>query len=187
MYRAFVSLFIVFSLASNLMALDLQVGTKRLKPYIDSQKQEYESKSGTLTYKPNPTSTIYGTSVYLGAQMDEWAYIYETSEWEYPSELTQTGATTATNITMTNKETKLGVNYVQERELAGYHLGLGFANYEESFTLEGVNYKFTTTTPYLRIGLDLIFGMLHVRADQTQMQAGEHNLKTNAIGIIFSF
>ena len=169
------------------MALDLQVGTKRLKPYIDSQSQAFESTQGNLTYKPNPTSTIYGTSVYLGVQIDDWAYIYETSEWEYPSELTQVDATVATSITMKNTETKFGVNYVQERELAGYHLGLGVANYEESFTLEGVEYKFTTSTPYLRIGLDLIFGMLHVRADQTQMRAGKHNIKTNAIGFIFSF
>ena len=84
-------------------------------------------------------------------------------------------------------ENRLGVFFREERDLAGFLLGGGVTQYQESIDLQGTNYTQSGNQIYLKAGLVLIFGSIQVRADQVQTKLGELLLQTSSVGVVMRF
>ncbi len=167
-------------------AFDLELGVQRTKPQIGYHVQTYKSANSSLTFKPNGEETIFGQSMILGVGIGD--YLVEMEQAEYKTTTIYTDGTGTDNLLSPHfTEKRLGLMYRAERELAGFFLGLGVEDYQESFVFQGETYANQGKAPYAKAGLALIFGPLRIRAEQLFSSIGEHNLKTNSLGLLVHF
>ena len=173
-------------LANCAWAFDLELGVQRTKPQIGYHVQTYKGANASLTFKPNGEETIFGRSVILGVGLGD--YLVEMEQAEYETTTVYTDGTGTDNLLSPRfTEKRLGLMYRAERELAGFFFGLGVEDYAETFAFQGETYANQGKAPYAKAGLVLIFGPLRVRAEQLFSSIGEHNLKTNSVGLMLHF
>lgn len=189
MNRFGLSLLFLFLLLAcpPLWAWDLHLGLSRSKPALGAGTQTYESNSGTVVNQPVAKETILGDGAILGVKIEEWTILYATSAWDFKSDFTPKGAKQAGSADYQITETRFGATWGLERELAGFYVGGGADRFEEQLTYQNEAYLFSTTTPYFNLGLDLIFGMVRIRADQTHFNAGEHYIRLNSVSCLLDF
>jgi len=168
-------------------AWDLQLGVSRSKPALGAGTQTYEGDSAKVTNQPIARQTILGDGAILGVKIEEWTLVYATSAWNFVSDFTPEGDNQAARADYQITETRFGATWGLERELAGFYLGGGADQFKEQLTYQNEDYLFSTTTPYFNLGLDLIFGMVRIRADQTHFNAGEHYVKLNSVSFLLDF
>ena len=172
--------------ALPLWAFDLEVGLQRSKPQIGYHTQTYQGESTNLTFQPDGEETILGRSVTLGIGFENWLIETETATYQ-TSTLMIDSQGNAVTLYPQFQESRLGVFFRQDRELAGFFLGGGIENYQEQFTYLDSLYKNKGQAPYFKGGLALIFGAVRIRAEQVHSKIGQHNLKTNSIGLLLHF
>jgi hypothetical protein len=181
---------LLLSLSQKAKAWDLEIGVRSLLPRIGANYQEYKDKSGeTHLIKPTAETTATGFSYHLGLRINDYSIDYDASEFGYDSsiEATNEAVTEETEIRSKITEQRLGVNYHIERELAGMFVGIGFSNAKEELTSAMNSWTYETTTPYLKVGLDLILGVLVIRYEQIYLSLGEHSVQINSAGLLLIF
>lgn len=180
----------LISLTQTALAWDLEIGARSLLPRVGANYQEYEDESGTThSIKPTAETTATGFSYHLGIRIDDFSIDYDVSEFSYDSVIPATNQAVSEETEIESKitEQRLGVNYHIERELAGMFAGIGISQAEEVLTSALNKWTYQTTTPYLKVGLDLILGGWRLRYEQIYLSLGEHSVQINSAGILLVF
>lgn len=159
-------------------------------PKLGTGKQEYTGSDDTkIQLDPVVLNTIVGQGVSIGIYDEPLQYYLEYFKYNYDSLLpVENPAVTAdTDIEIKITEIHLGINYHLERELAGIYSGIGISSLKEELTQNDGTWTFETYTPYIRLGLDMIFGNIRIRGEQLHFSFGNHYSKTSILGIIIVF
>lgn len=187
----FTFLLIVSVQMAEVFAWDLQIGYQRLLPKLGTGEQEYESIAGDkIKFKPRVEVTILGQSFSLGLKIDSYLVRYEYSEFNYETTIPalHPAVTSDTVAQCKTTERRLGLSYHIERELAGIFVGVGLSSVEERLSSDTTEWFFSTFTPYLKYGFDLmVLDSWRIRTEQMHAKHGEHTVKINSMGIVLVF
>jgi len=171
-------------------AWELQIGYQRLKPKLGVRKQTYKNaEDKTLSFKPEIRRIALGQAMNIGVKLEDLSFYVERVEYQYSSEITPSSGLVGkdTNVTCETKEERVGLSYHLERELAGIFAGIGISRLEESILIGDDPWRFRTTTPLLRYGVDLNLGMVTVRYEQVHLSVGEHSVREDSLGLFLIF
>lgn len=188
--RLFVLFFIVFMLPmANTYAWDLEIGVRALIPRIGTGVQEYEDKDGNKnTFKPKVESTATGQSYHLGLRLDSWQLDYDSSKFTFDSSLAAGDVVPVdTDLECTITESRLGINYHIERELAGLFAGAGYTSVKEEIKSDDNTWVLEESRPYLKTGFDLIINSITLRYEMIVYSLGEHNIQVNSLAFLLVF
>lgn len=174
----------------NSFAWEVEIGVRQQMPRIGVGEQEYEDDAGEKrSIKPEIETTAIGQAYHLGLRFESFFIDMDVSQFKYDSSIdaSNDAVSTDTDITATTRETRIGVNYYLERELAGILAGGGFSQIEEILESNNNTWTHKTVSPYLKFGFDLIFYSFRVRYEQTYLGIGEHSVQINSIGFFLTF
>ncbi|OGG96879.1 MAG: hypothetical protein A2527_00450 [Candidatus Lambdaproteobacteria bacterium RIFOXYD2_FULL_50_16] len=185
--KGFCLLFLSFLLGlPSLWAWDLELGGHRTKPQIQPRPQTYKSDAGqSLIYSPEVTAPIFGQTVTVGLGFEHLWFELAQAQFGYQSHYYLNNVPVSLSPEVT--QSQLGVYFQADRELAGFFIGGGVSQYEESFTYLNENYSQSGNQLFLKGGLVLIFGPIRVRADHAFTKLGAHLLQTSSVGLVFHF
>ena len=181
-------IFFIFGINSAVFGWDLQFGYHRLKPLIGAGERDYEgSGSSKISFKPEPGDTAIGQSFTFGVVIDEYSIQIEQGEFAYTSDVPFSNSDLSgdTEAEVHFLEKRIGVNYHFERELAGFYLGTGISNDREEITTNSGEWLATSTTPFLKFGLDVILNGWRLRAEQVHLWVAPHVVRVASVGILF--
>lgn len=186
------SLILIFflTLSGTAYSWDLVLGMNRIYPKLGMNEQTYEGSSGgDLTFKPTISDSTIGGSFYAAIKLESTFWELERGKIYYETTIPASNSAVSEEVDIKAEinEERLSFNLFQERELAGIFLGIGVSREEEILKGSGREWKYTTITPFVRFGLELIFGMWRVRGDQIHMKIGEHNARINSLGVAVQF
>jgi len=166
-------------------AWDIRAGFQYLMPKLGPHEQEYESEEGQKArFTPEIDETIVGQGLGLGVGFGAYSVILEGSEFDYQlripeDEQIQMGGAKAIGAIA---ERRLGIYYHLERDLAGLLVGFGVTEERETLSTEMTQWSYETITPFGAFGIDIIFGGLRLRLQQTHYGIGNHTVKVNSLG-----
>ncbi len=159
-------------------------------PKLGTGEQEYTGTGGTrIQLDPVVLNTIVGQGFSIGIHEEPLQYYLEYFQYSYDSLLPAENSAVSVDSELEIKITEihLGVNYHLERELAGIFSGIGISNLKEELNKNDGTWTFETYTPYIRFGLDMIFGGIRIRGEQLHFSFGKHYSKTSILGIVIVF
>ena len=173
-------------LPAGVRAFDLEVGVHKSRPQFGYRLQTYKGPNSTLTFKPSGQGTIAGQSQSVGLGFDH--LLVELEQTKYRAHILMLDAQGSSTLLYPQyTQSRMGFFYREERELAGFFLGVGLERYSDQFVYAGQEFKNSGDTAYFKVGLELIFSALRVRVDQVDSKLGKYNLKTNSMGVLFRF
>jgi hypothetical protein len=188
-----ITLFIILiiSLATqHLYAWEAEVGVRQQMPRIGVGEQEYEDESGNnRSIKPGVETTAIGFSYHIGIRFEEYSIDMDIADYKYDSSIdaSNDAVTGDTQIEVKTIESRIGINYHLERELAGILVGLGLSRITETLESDDNTWTFQSTSPYLKVGCDLIFSAFRARYEQIYISMGEHSVQINSLGFFLVF